>query len=60
MDQLTDPISQPDGKLQLNAKQVKEIRTEWGLDVPAYQESANYRMDEEEGEGKKTKLELPE
>jgi hypothetical protein len=60
MDQLTDPIVQPDGKPKLNASQVKQIRSEWGMDVPAYQESANYHVDSNEGEGKKTKLELPE
>ena len=59
LDQLTDPTIQPDGKPLLTAKHVKTIRSEWGLDVPAYQESANYRVDHEEGEGKKTKLELP-
>ena len=59
MDQLTDPIVQPDGKPKLNAGQVKQIRGEWGMDVPAYQEAANYRVDNEEGEGKKIKLELP-
>ena len=59
MDQLTDPIAQPDGKPKLNADQVMQIRGEWGMDVPAYQEAANYRVDNEKGDGDKTKLELP-
>lgn len=56
-----NPINQPEGKPKLQRRELNTVRVEQGVDVPAYQESEHYMLDDfdNDGDDKKSKIIIP-